>query len=68
MNLDDVVSLEEAAESLGRSPEAFRKAAQRGTLEARHVGRQWITTRDAAARYVASVQTRRRVRRPPRPT
>ena len=64
MNLDDVVSLEEAAEALGRSPEAFRKAAQRGTLEARHVGRQWITTRDAAARYVAGVQSRRRLRRP----
>lgn len=64
MTLDDVISLEEGAEALGRSPAAFRKAAFRGTLEARHVGRQWITTREACAAYVARVARGRRVARP----
>lgn len=63
-DLDDIISLEDAADQLGRSPEAMRKAAQRGTLVARRVGRQWITTREHAVRYVAGVQTRRRLRRP----
>ncbi len=63
MTLDDVVTVEDAAERLGRTPAAFRKAAQRGTLEARKVGRQWITTNDYAARYVARVAMQPRGRR-----
>lgn len=66
MRLDDVVSLDEAAERFGRQPEAFRKAAQRGTLEAKRVTpRCWVTTYELAAAYVARVAVARPVRRPP---
>ena len=64
MTLDDLMALEDAARTFGRSYAAMLKAAQRGTLEARHVGRQWITTRHAAAAYVARVTVSRPVRRP----
>lgn len=67
MTLDDVVTMDEAAEAIGRTPHAMRKAAQRGTLEARRLpvgGRGvWITTHDAAARYAARVVVSRRLLR-----
>lgn len=63
-DLDDILSLEEAGELIGRTPAAMRKAAQRGSLETRMVSGVHITTRDAAARYAARVATKRRVRRP----
>ncbi len=65
--LDDILSLDEAAELIGRSPGAMRKAAQRGTLEAKKIGpRYYATTREAVVRYAARVASQRRVRRPPR--
>lgn len=64
--LDQVVSIAEAAEALGRDPASFRKAAQRGSLEALRIGRQWVTTHDAAAEYVARVAAGRALRRPTR--
>lgn len=64
MTLDDLMALDDAARTFGRSYAAMLKAAQRGTLEARHVGRQWITTRQAATAYVARVTVARPVRRP----
>lgn len=65
--LDDIISLDEAAELIGRSRGALAKAAQRGTLEAKLVGpRYYVTTREAAARYLARVASQRRVRRPVR--
>lgn len=60
-DLGAVIDLNEAAEIAGRAPVTMRRAAERGTLDARKVGggggsRQlWITTRDAVARYVAYV-------------
>lgn len=64
LDLDDILSLDEAGELIGRSPEAMRKAALRGSLETKMVGRTYITTRDAAARYAARVAVKRRVARP----
>lgn len=65
--LDDVLSIEEAAELIGRTPGAMRKAAQRGTLEAKRVGpRYYVTTREAVVTYAARVAASRRLRRPPR--
>lgn len=61
MTLDDIITLGEAAELLGRSPDAMKKAAQRGRLEARRLGEGngqralWITTRPAVAAYRAQV-------------
>lgn len=64
--LDQIISMDEAAELFGRERAAFTKAAQRGTLEAKRVTpRCYITTRELAAAYVARVQAGRPVRRPP---
>ncbi len=64
MTLDDVVTLAEAAETFGRSQASFQKAAYRGALEAKLVGpRVYITTREAAAVYVARVTARRLARK-----
>lgn len=65
--LDHVISLEEAASRFGRTPNALRKAAERGALEAKRVTpRCWVTTPDMVAAYVARVAAGRRVRRPVR--
>ena len=66
MTIDDVVSIADAAEALGRDPAAFRKAAERGTLDAKRIGNSWATTHEAAASYVARVAAGRRLRRPVR--
>lgn len=65
-DLDDIIGLDEAGDLIGRSAGAMQKAALRGTLETKVIGKTYITTRDAAARYAARVATRRRVRRPVR--
>lgn len=67
MRLSDLITVADAAARFGRQPEAFRKAAQRGRLEAVCLGGTWITTEDAAATYVASVQLQRRAKRPRSP-
>lgn len=58
-DLDDVVTLDEAAEIAGRSPVTMRTAAGRGKLRARKVGNPphdvWITTRGAVSEYLAYV-------------
>ena len=49
--LDDILSLEEAARMLGRSPNTMRWAAQTGRLGAKKIGRDWVTTRDEVQWY-----------------
>ena len=51
MDVDDLLSLEEAAEIIGRSPTTLRSAARRGSLEAKRIGRDWVTTHDAVIQY-----------------
>lgn len=59
--LDDVITLDEAADISDRAPVTLRRAASLGRLEARRVGggggqRQlWITTRAAISEYMAYV-------------
>lgn len=67
MTLSDLITVSEAASRFGRTPGAFRKAAERGRLEAVCLGGVWITTEDMAARYTASVQLQRRAKRPRSP-
>lgn len=65
IDLDDVVTLDEAAEISGRAPVSLRRAAELGTLTARKIGRPgpressgrqlWITTRGHVADYIAYV-------------
>ena len=66
--LDDILSLDEAARMLGRSPITLRWAAQTGRLPAKKLGRDWVTTRDSVLWYQASHLriTERDFRRPPR--
>ena len=51
--LDDILSLEEAARMLNRSPITLRWAAQTGRLPAKKLGRDWVTTRDSVRWYAA---------------
>lgn len=67
MTLTDLITVSDAAHRFGRTPGAFRKAAERGRLEAVNLGGTWITTEDMAAHYVASVALQRRARRPRSP-
>ena len=64
MTTPEWISLADAAHTFGRTPGAFRAAARRGRLEVVRVGREYITTRDAAADYVASITTGRPHGRP----
>jgi hypothetical protein len=71
MNLDELLTLADAAELTGRSVASLQKAAMRGRLEARLLGTarghgEYVTTRDAVARYVAEVEAWRSSGRQPR--
>lgn len=64
VTLDDVLSMSDAGELIGRTPGAMRKAAARGTLEARLIApRCYITTREAVASYAARMAVKRPVSR-----
>ena len=51
MNLDDIITLAEAAEALGVAAVTLRAQAARGRIHARLVGKNWITTREEVERY-----------------
>jgi hypothetical protein len=51
MNLDDIISLADAAQDLGIDPSGLRAQAAAGRLQARLVGKTWITTRQEVERY-----------------
>ena len=59
IELDDIITLDEAAEIAGRQPVSMRRAAGLGKLDARRIGDGgsaiWITTRPAVAAYLAYV-------------
>ena len=65
LDLADLITLEEAAEMVGRSPVTLRQAVIRGRLEAVKVGKTWITTHDAVSLYVATVREHKRPKRQP---
>jgi hypothetical protein len=49
--LDELVTLAEAAESLGLAAVTLRAAAARGRVAGRKVGKTWVTTRAEVDRY-----------------
>jgi len=51
VKLSDIITLAEAAEELGIAASTLRHQAQGGRLEARNVGKTWITTRQEVERY-----------------
>jgi excisionase family DNA binding protein len=58
--LDDerLISLKEAAAQSGLSATHLRHLAEQGRLPARKIGRNWVTTTDAVAQYLASPEAR----------
>jgi excisionase family DNA binding protein len=48
---DDIVTLAEAAGLLGLSPTTLRHQAKSGRLQARLMGKTWVTTRQEVERY-----------------
>ncbi len=60
LGLEEVLGLEEAAAMIGRSPVTLRWAIRHGSLRAKKVGRDWVTTVDELAAYEAWRWLRRR--------
>ena len=51
---EESISLAEAARISGLTPVAMRKAAERGRLQAKKIGRNWTTTAGALTEYLNS--------------
>lgn len=49
--MDEILSLAEAAESLGIAQSTLRNQAVNGRIRAKLVGKTWITTRAEVERY-----------------
>ena len=58
--MDDaqLISLSEAADRFGLSRSQLRLLAQKGRLQARKVGKSWVTTPEAVAEYLANLELR----------
>lgn len=52
--LDELISLKEAAKLSGLSYSHIRYLARNGELNARKLGRDWVTTEQAVKKYIAS--------------
>jgi excisionase family DNA binding protein len=57
-NANDLLSLTDAAERYGFSSDYFRRLAEKGRLQARKVGRQWLTTADAVESFLETREER----------
>lgn len=57
-NSNDLLSLTDAAERYGFSSDYFRRLAEKGRLQARKVGRQWLTTADAVESFLETREER----------
>jgi excisionase family DNA binding protein len=51
--LDDLISLKEAAKISGLSHDHLRRLAGQGDLWAKKIGRDWVTTERAVKKYLA---------------
>ena len=56
----EIITLREAAEECGLSVSHLRLLARSGRLEARKIGRDWVTTLDAVRRYMKNEYLRSR--------
>lgn len=50
---DELISLTEAASKVGLSPDSLRRYALQGKLQARKIGRNWVTTMTAVEQYMS---------------
>lgn len=51
--LEDLITLSEAAEISGLSPDHLRRIVREGALWGRKIGRNWVTTIAAVNEYLA---------------
>lgn len=58
MEAEELISLAEAAALAGMHPAHLRKLAERGQLDARKIGRMWVTTQRAIEAYLGDVNKR----------
>ena len=56
IGLDDLISLEEAADYSGLSASHIRLLVRSGEIHGKKIGRNWVTTRQAVDNYVARGQ------------
>jgi len=54
----ELLSLSDAAGRYGFSSDYFRRLAEKGRLDARKVGRQWLTTSGAVESFLESREQR----------
>jgi excisionase family DNA binding protein len=57
---EDLITLREASKQCGLSTSHLRLLAKTGRLEARKMGRDWVTTAEAVERYMADTYLRSR--------
>ena len=50
--LDQLISLSEASEITNISSDHLRRLAEQGKLDAKKIGRNWVTTREAIEDYL----------------
>ena len=60
MEQEELISLSEAAEIAKMTPEHLAYLARKGYLQARKIGRMWVTTRVAVLNYLRDAEKRSR--------
>ncbi len=53
-----LLTLTQAADAFGFSNDYFRRLAEKGRLDARKIGRQWLTTADAVESFLETREER----------
>jgi len=53
-SLDEIIPLSKAAEVSGLSHDYLRRLAEQGTIWAKKLGRNWVTTEQAVREYLAT--------------
>lgn len=51
-NLDELISLRQAAKKSGLSHDHLRRLAGQGKIWAKKIGRNWVTTEEAVKQYL----------------
>jgi len=65
-DIDDLLTLSEAAATYGFSGDYLRRLAEKGRLKARKLGRNWLTTSDDMKAFIESREPRGVYRKNPR--
>jgi len=60
MDLYTIISLRDASKKCGLSPDHLRRLAEQGKLDAKKIGRNWITTKEAITEYMEKRKSRGR--------